>query len=130
MSGERKAIRDWAFELLAEQFAAPVHKERKIDARDEDEFFNVYCTNSVEFQQDGMRFFSRANLIIGYHLKDFEDFAGDDQLETMSDQVMELLLGSRVPESISGIVPESIEDNGDQEQRQFNSVYMSFSVIY
>jgi hypothetical protein len=127
MSGERKLIRDWAFALLADQFAVPVHKERKIDTREEDEFFNVYCTNNIEFQQDGMRFFSRANLIIGFHLKGFD---ADDQLEIMSDQVMELLLGSRVPESISGIVPELIEDNGDQEGRQFNSVYMSFTVIY
>jgi hypothetical protein len=127
MSGERKAIRDWAFELLTDQFADPVYKERNIDAREDGEFFNVYCTNDVTFEQDGLKYFSRATLIIGYHIQDFE---ADDQLEIMSDQVVQLLLDSSVPESISGIIPESIEDNGDAEQRQFNSVYMRFSVIY
>jgi hypothetical protein len=127
MSGERKAIRDWAFALLVDQFSVPVHKERKIDAREDDEFFNVYCTNNVTFEQDGLQFFSRATLVIGFHLKDFEK---DDQLEIMSDQVMQLFLGSAVPEGISGIIPESIEDNGDAEQRSFNSVFMGFTVIY
>jgi hypothetical protein len=127
MSGERKLIRDWAFALLADQFASTVYKERNIDTRDEDEFFNVYCTNNVTFEQDGLQFFSRSALVIGYHLKDFE---ADDQLEIMSDQVIQLFLDSSVPVGISGIRPVSIEDNGDEENRQFNSVYMSFTVIY
>jgi hypothetical protein len=127
MAGERKVIRDWAFELLVDQFSSVVYKERKIDARDDDEFFNVYCTNNVTFEQDGLKFFSRATLVVGFHLKDFEN---DDQLEIMSDQVMQLFLESSVPDGISGIIPESIEDNGDEDQRSFNSVFISFNVIY
>lgn len=127
MSGERKSIRDWAFALLVDQFNLPVEKQRAIDSTEHTEFFNVYCTNNVEFVQDGLKFYSRATLTIGYHLQDFDS---DDQLEIMSDQVIQLVLGSAFPEDISGVIPESIEDNGDAENRAFNSVFIRFTVIY
>lgn len=126
MSGERKVIRDWAFELLITQFGLPVKKQRKIEV-DSDQFFNVYCSNNVEFEENGLQYFARASLVIGYHLQDFDD---DDQLEIMSDQIIELILASPVPASISGIRPLSIDDNGDDTERAVNSVYVSFSVIY
>lgn len=126
MSGERKLIRDWAFGLLVDQFSMPVKKARKIEVED-DEFFNVYCPNKVTFEENGLQYFSVAELVIGYHLADFED---DDQLEIISDQVMELFMGSRVPDGISGIRPSEIDDNGDDTERSVNSVYMRFSVIY
>lgn len=126
MSGERKAIRDWAFELLIDQFGLPVKKQRKIEVED-DQFFNVYVPNKVTFEENGLQYFCVAQLVIGFHIADFDD---DDQLEIMSDQITELILGSRLPEGISGIRPLEIDDNGDETERAVNSVYVSFSVIY
>lgn len=126
MSGERKAIRDWAFELLINQFGLPVKKQRKIEVESA-EFFNVYVPNKVTFEENGLQYFCVAQLVIGFHISDFDD---DDQLEIMSDQIAALILGSRVPVGISGVRPLEIDDNGDETERAVNSVYVSFSVIY
>lgn len=126
MANERKIIRAAIKQALQNKIALPVFLTRNIDARNEDQFINVFFVDGqIEF--DGVSQFTKADLTIAY--RTITD-ADDDEIDAVSDQIHAALEETDIaPGTLAGLVPTGWEYVDDTE-RAFSGIYLRYSVTY
>lgn len=126
MAGERKAIRDQFKLALAAGFSGDIYTKRFVDGRELREYVNVYFGEAA-IEYDGLKTITQAELIIGYHTIDYVD---DDALDVIADLLYLAVENADIAaDVISGVLPSGFE-YGEEQENEFTSIFLKFTVIY
>lgn len=126
MAGERKVIRDAVKSIVEQATDLMCFSSRRVDARVEQEFINVYF-ESGEIQYDGVKEFTTAQIVVCYNNLELID---DDEIDEMADMIHEALASQEIaPSVVQGFVPSGW-DYIDDRERAFSGINLRYSVTY
>lgn len=121
----RKQIRDQIKTQLATSYTGTIFTGRKIDARDQTEFVNVFLADGVT-EEDTVLRQTESTLVIGVHKQN----ATDDQLDTIGD-LLEAAIATDI--SLGGLVAGLVYtgfEYGEDERNGFDQLYLKYTVIF
>lgn len=122
---DRKQIRDQLALQIADGYAGTIYTSRSIDAREEDEFVNVFFSEGAVLSA-GMDEATEAEIIVGINKR----AASDDALDAIGDAISsaidaDITLGNYA----SGIVYTGFSYS-DDEQTGFSQLFLKYTIIY
>lgn len=126
MQGERKLIRDSFKAAIDGKFSADVYAKRFVDRREISEYVNIFFDEGdIDFE--GLNLSTTALITVGYHTNQHVD---DDELDEIGDTIFNAIGDSDIaPDVIRGVIPQGFS-YGDEQEQEFTSLFLRFTVIY